>query len=68
MCVVAHRAPERAADVEYVDLFFTVDNWIGTPPIGEPDKCAELLWTTPHELPPDATGNVNRVLLAYVGD
>ena len=68
LCVVAHRAPETAADVEYVDLFFTVDNWAGTPTIGEPGKCTELLWAAPHELPPDVIGYVNRVLLAHIGD
>jgi 8-oxo-dGTP pyrophosphatase MutT (NUDIX family) len=68
LCVVAHRAPETAADVEYMDLFFTVDRWSGTPTIGEPGKCTELRWSTPDELPPDVIGYVSRALVADAGD
>lgn len=68
LCVVAHRAPETAADVEYLDLFFTVDHWTGTPRIAEPGKCTELLWAAPDKLPPDVIGYVSKALHAYAID
>ncbi len=34
------------ADDEYLDLLFIVERWAGTPSIGEPDKCSELIWVT----------------------
>ena len=55
LSVVVHRAPETAADHEYVDFFFVVDRWVGTPKIGEPAKCSELVWSQPH-LPADTIG------------
>jgi 8-oxo-dGTP diphosphatase len=44
LAVVLHRAAERPGDDEYLDLVFTVRAWSGTPSIGEPDKCTELVW------------------------
>jgi len=68
MSLVAHRAPETSADLEYVDLFFTIEHWEGTPTIGEPDKCTELLWTAADKLPPDVIEYVSRAMLAYAHD
>jgi 8-oxo-dGTP diphosphatase len=51
LAVVMHRAPETAQDKEYLDLFFTVGAWSGTPTIGEPDKCTELLWVVRDDVP-----------------
>lgn len=53
LAVTVHRAPETAADNEYLDLFFTVKRWAGTPAIGEPDKCTELVWARKSALPSD---------------
>jgi 8-oxo-dGTP diphosphatase len=53
LVTVLHRAPEAPGDDEYLDLFFSVGYWAGTPSIGEPDKCSELLWATLRELPVD---------------
>jgi hypothetical protein len=49
---VVHRAPERPQE-DYIDLFFTVGSWAGTPVIGEPDRCSELSWVDPDALPDD---------------
>ncbi|MET1007346.1 MAG: NUDIX domain-containing protein [Propionibacteriaceae bacterium] len=65
LCLTAHRAPETAGDAEYIDLFFTVDRWRGTPSIGEPDKCTELLWAMPRQLPRDVIGYVDKALQTY---
>ena len=51
LAVVLHRAPQSGDDEEYIDLFFTVGAWSGTPTIGEPDKCSELLWVDRSALP-----------------
>lgn len=64
LAVVAHRAPESADDPEYVDLFFSVDRWAGTPSIGELTKCSELVWADPHDLPDDLLDYVRKALTA----
>jgi 8-oxo-dGTP pyrophosphatase MutT (NUDIX family) len=51
--LVIHRPPESPGDHEYLDLVFTVSRWTGTPSIGEPDKCSELVWADPGNLPGD---------------
>ncbi|MGH3547229.1 MAG: hypothetical protein ACRDQU_03710 [Pseudonocardiaceae bacterium] len=57
-----HRAPETPTDTEYLDLFFTVEQWSGSPAIGEPDKCSELVWALRSELPPDLVDYVGTAL------
>ena len=59
-----HSGPEDADDEEYVNLFFTVATWTGTPRIREPDKCTELLWADPTALPPDTIDYLPQVLTA----
>lgn len=61
---VAHRAPASSTDHEYIDLFFTVDRWTGTPSIGEPGKCSELVWVETDDLPSDTIDYVRRAILA----
>jgi 8-oxo-dGTP pyrophosphatase MutT (NUDIX family) len=59
LAVVLHRPPESPRYNEYLDLVFTVGCWTGTPSIGEPHKCSDLVWADPAQLPPD--------LVEYVG-
>jgi 8-oxo-dGTP diphosphatase len=58
LALVMHRAPEAAADSEYLDLFFTIGHWSGEPAIGEPDKCSELVWVNRGALPDDVVDYV----------
>jgi 8-oxo-dGTP diphosphatase len=51
LATLVHSAPEDAEDPEYLNLFFTVGSWTGTPTIREPDKCTELVWADPADLP-----------------
>lgn len=44
----------RCSQEPRVDIFFTTSTWTGTPVIGEPHKCTEIVWATPENLPPDA--------------
>jgi 8-oxo-dGTP pyrophosphatase MutT (NUDIX family) len=60
LVLVMHRSPEMAEDHEYLDLFFAVSHWSGTPTIGEPDKCSELVWANSAALPTD--------MISYVRD
>ncbi len=62
LAVTLHRAPETATDGEYLDLFFIVERWAGTPAIGEPDKCNELVWAHRSALPPDLVDYVAAAL------
>ena len=57
---------ENADDSEYLDLFFTIGAWSGTPSIGEPDKCSELAWVDRSDLPRDIVDYVGVGLQAIV--
>ena len=50
---VLHRRREGPEGDEYVDLFFAVSRWSGTPLVAEPAKCTELVWADPDDLPGD---------------
>ena len=43
----------RKSTEEYIDFFFEVKEWHGTPNIGEPDKCDDLNWFATSQLPPN---------------
>jgi 8-oxo-dGTP diphosphatase len=64
LAVVLHRAAEWAGDDEYLDLVFTVGTWTGTPSIGEPAKCTELVWARLDHLPADLVDYISTALHA----
>jgi 8-oxo-dGTP diphosphatase len=48
----AHVLHRRSKDgLVYIDFFFTVAHWQGTPAILEPDRCSELRWAACDALP-----------------
>jgi 8-oxo-dGTP pyrophosphatase MutT (NUDIX family) len=67
LALVMHRRRETPADDEYVDLFFDVTRWAGEPVIGEPEKCSELVWASPGELPDDVVDYIAVALKAGGG-
>jgi GrpB-like predicted nucleotidyltransferase (UPF0157 family)/ADP-ribose pyrophosphatase YjhB (NUDIX family)/inosine/xanthosine triphosphate pyrophosphatase family protein len=48
---VLHRAGDGGSD--RVGLFYLADRWTGRPVNAEPDRCSELVWADPADLPPD---------------
>ncbi len=48
---VMHRAAETGYD--RVGFFFATDTWTGTVHNAEPEKCSELVWVDPADLPDD---------------
>jgi ADP-ribose pyrophosphatase YjhB (NUDIX family) len=64
LATVLHRAAETPGDLEYVDLVFTVDRWRGDVAIGEPAKCAELVWAHRDALPADVIPYIRTTLEA----
>jgi 8-oxo-dGTP diphosphatase len=64
LATVVHSAPSYPGDEEYLNLFFTVGAWTGVPTIREPDKCTELVWADPADLPPDTIDYLPSVLAA----
>jgi 8-oxo-dGTP diphosphatase len=49
---VMHRASD-SNDQDRMGLFFETTTWTGEPFNAEPDKCSELLWADPTDLPRD---------------
>ncbi len=41
----------RNGTVEYIDVYFKVTKWEGTPENKEPDKCSDLRWKSFQETP-----------------
>jgi 8-oxo-dGTP pyrophosphatase MutT (NUDIX family) len=62
LATVVHSAPEYAGDEEYLNFFFLVASWSGTPVIGEPQLCSELVWAAPDDLPADTVDYLPGVL------
>jgi 8-oxo-dGTP diphosphatase len=62
LSIVLHRRAETPRDPEYVDLVFSVESWSGTPSIGEPRKCTELVWAPLDRLPSDTIDYVGAAL------
>lgn len=48
---------------DYINVFFTVDKYEGTPKIMEPDKCDNLQWFNIDELPENTIMRVKNVLI-----
>jgi 8-oxo-dGTP diphosphatase len=46
-----------------VDIFFTTSTWTGTPKIREPQKCTELVWADPDDLPADALDFIGAAII-----
>ena len=49
----AHLSHRFSTDRVYYDIYFTVNQYSGTPSIMEPDKCSELVWFEMDDLPVD---------------
>ncbi|MBV9141958.1 MAG: NUDIX domain-containing protein [Pseudonocardiales bacterium] len=45
-----------------VDIFFTTSAWCGTPTIREPNKCTQLVWANPADLPDDTLDFVGQAI------
>jgi 8-oxo-dGTP diphosphatase len=43
----------RRDDCERIDFFFSAVHWSGKVTNAEPDKCSELIWCSPDDLPVD---------------
>ncbi len=55
----------RKSDVEYIDFFFVVKKWQGTPTIKEPNKCDDLSWHPLDNLPNNLLPFIVEVLKNY---
>jgi len=49
---LTHRLAENSTQEEYVDMFFEASKWQGEVVNSEPNKCSELMWCMPNDLPP----------------
>lgn len=55
----------RTSDMEYIDFFFLVKKWEGTPITGEPDKCDKLEWFPLSNLPDNLLPHVKEAIENY---
>lgn len=55
----------RKSDFEYIDFFFIVKKWQGTPIIKEPNKCDDLSWYPLNNLPKNLLPFIKEVLNNY---
>jgi 8-oxo-dGTP diphosphatase len=62
LATVVHSAPEYVGDEEYLNFFFAVGAWTGTPAIREPEHCSGLIWAAPADLPADTVDYLPGVL------
>lgn len=64
LALMLHRAKELPDDPEYIDFVFAISRWDGDPVIGEPEKCSELVWADPEDLPGDVADYIVESLKA----
>ena len=57
----------RNSDREYIDFFFVVKKWTGTPKIMEPDKCDDMSWFPINKLPANLLEYV-RIVIETMND
>jgi 8-oxo-dGTP diphosphatase len=59
---LAHALHRNAQDAERIDFFFFVKAWSGEPRIMDPNKCDEMRWVAPLELPDNMAPEVKHVI------
>ncbi|HEX7963788.1 MAG TPA: NUDIX domain-containing protein [Candidatus Saccharimonadales bacterium] len=64
LVLTSHRLAEEGG-YEYIDLYFETATWQGEPRNAEPNKCSEVLWIDPAQLPDDVIPVV-RTALAHI--
>lgn len=52
----------KTEDSEYVDFFYSVKKWKGTPKIMEKDKCDDMAWFPVNKLPKNILPHVKNVI------
>jgi 8-oxo-dGTP diphosphatase len=57
-----HRISNIPVKNERMDLFFETSEWNGEPINAEPDKCSELKWVSPENLPDNMAPEVRQAL------
>lgn len=61
LVLTSHRLAEEGG-YEYIDLYFETTKWQGEPRNAEPNKCSEVLWIDPANLPEDVIPVVRTAL------
>lgn len=52
----------KTDDSEYVDFFYSIKKWTGTPKIMEKDKCDDMSWFSINKLPKNILPHVKKVI------
>ncbi|MBI3120629.1 MAG: NUDIX domain-containing protein [Candidatus Kerfeldbacteria bacterium] len=60
---VVHLMHRRGTDREYLDIYFSADQWSGDLRIAEPDKCDALEWFSMEQLPAQMVPGVREALM-----
>lgn len=49
--------------LEWLNMYFLVEDWVGEFVIAEPDKCSELIWVDASELPNDVVPEIKQGII-----
>lgn len=62
---LSHRVG-RNGNRSYYDIYFSIDSYVGTPKIMEPEKCSELEWFSVDGLPKDIIDIRKMAIMNYL--
>lgn len=62
---VMHRRREKSHQPDRIDFFMLVENWKGDPTIMENDKCDDLAWFAPDDLPENTIPYIRQAITAF---
>lgn len=58
--------PKHDDTGDRVDFFFRTEKWVGEPTIMEPNKCDDLKWVSPNDLPANITPHVRDAIQSTI--
>jgi len=62
---VMYRRREKLNELDRIDFFFKSQHWKGVPMIMEQDKCDEMSWFLPNEIPENTIGYVKAAIQKF---
>ncbi|MFR2534863.1 MAG: NUDIX domain-containing protein [Clostridia bacterium] len=64
--VLTYHASQRDNEVPYLRFYFTTNNYVGEPKIGEKEKCSEMIWADLDKLPQNIIPHLKIAIDNYI--